>query len=83
MSELFGYQGTILRVDLTKSTLKPESSNEADRKNYIGGAAGTSFFADPKEKLLAICFTQIFNVMMMPENNYQEEFERLVYQALI
>jgi len=48
-----------------------------------GGAAGTTFFADPKEKLLALCFTQMFNAMMIPENNYQEEFERLVYQALI
>jgi CubicO group peptidase (beta-lactamase class C family) len=48
-----------------------------------GGAAGTIFFADPKEKLLAICFTQLFNAKMIPDNNYQEEFERLVYQALI
>jgi CubicO group peptidase (beta-lactamase class C family) len=48
-----------------------------------GGAAGTTFFADPKEKLLALCFTQMFNAMMIPDNNYQEEFERLVYQALI
>ena len=48
-----------------------------------GGAAGTTFFADPKEKLLALCFTQMFNAMMVPENNYQEEFERLVYQALL
>lgn len=48
-----------------------------------GGAAGTMFFADPKEKLLAICFTQMFAANMIPENNYQEEFERLVYQALI
>jgi CubicO group peptidase (beta-lactamase class C family) len=48
-----------------------------------GGAAGTSFFADPKEKLMAICFTQMFNAMIVPENNYQEEFERLVYQALL
>jgi CubicO group peptidase (beta-lactamase class C family) len=48
-----------------------------------GGAAGTSFFADPKEKLTAICFTQMFNHVMMPENTYQEDFEKLVYQALI
>jgi CubicO group peptidase (beta-lactamase class C family) len=48
-----------------------------------GGAAGTTFFADPKEKLLAVCFTQVFGGMMIPENNYQEEFERLVYQSLI
>jgi len=48
-----------------------------------GGAAGTTFFADPKEKLVAVCFTQMFNAMMVPDNNYQEEFERLVYQALV
>jgi CubicO group peptidase (beta-lactamase class C family) len=48
-----------------------------------GGAAGTTFFVDPKEKLFAICFTQVFNHMIMPDNNYQEEFERLVYQALL
>ncbi len=48
-----------------------------------GGAAGTTFFVDPKEKLLAVCFTQVLNAMIMPGNNYQEEFERLVYQGLI
>ena len=47
-----------------------------------GGAAGTSFFADPKEKMLAICFTQVLNHKIIPENTYQEDFERLVYQAL-
>lgn len=48
-----------------------------------GGAAGTTFFADPKEDLIAACFTQVLSHLMMPENTYQEEFERLVYQALI
>ncbi len=48
-----------------------------------GGAAGTTFFADPREDLIAVCFTQLFMGMMMPENNYQDEFERLVYQSLI
>ena len=48
-----------------------------------GGAAGTTYFADPKEDLLAICFTQVLAHRMMPENVYQEEFERLVYQALL
>jgi CubicO group peptidase (beta-lactamase class C family) len=48
-----------------------------------GGAAGTTFFVDPKEKLFAICFTQVFNHLMMPGKNYQDEFERLVYQALV
>jgi CubicO group peptidase (beta-lactamase class C family) len=48
-----------------------------------GGLAGTSFFADPKEQLICICFTQVLMAEMMPENNYQEVFERLVYQSLI
>jgi len=48
-----------------------------------GGAAGTIYFADPKENLLTMCFTQVFTHLMMPENTYQEEFERLVYQALM
>jgi CubicO group peptidase (beta-lactamase class C family) len=48
-----------------------------------GGAAGTTCFADPKEGLLAVCFTQVLTHLMMPENTYQEEFERLVYQALL
>jgi len=48
-----------------------------------GGAAGTIYFADPKEKLIVICFTQVTAHLMMPGNNYQEDFERLVYQALL
>jgi CubicO group peptidase (beta-lactamase class C family) len=47
------------------------------------GAAGTVYFADPKEELIAICFTQVFTHRNMPDNNYQEEFERMVYQALL
>ena len=48
-----------------------------------GGAAGTTYFADPKEALICACFTQVFMHMMMPDNYYQEDFERLVYQSLI
>lgn len=47
-----------------------------------GGAAGTTFFVDPKEKLAAVCFTQVLHRNMMPGNDYQEEFERVVYQSL-
>ncbi len=47
------------------------------------GAAGTTFFADPEEGLIAICFSQVFMHEVMPGNTYQEEFERLVYEALI
>jgi CubicO group peptidase (beta-lactamase class C family) len=48
-----------------------------------GGAAGTTCFVDPCEDLVAICFTQTFGHLMIPDNFYQEDFERLVYQALI
>ncbi len=48
-----------------------------------GGAAGTTFFVDPKEELAAVCFTQVLHRNMMPGNDYQEEFERVVYQALL
>ncbi|MBN2238489.1 MAG: serine hydrolase [Dehalococcoidales bacterium] len=47
-----------------------------------GGAAGTIFFVDPVEELVAVCFTQVFNRTMMPGNDFQEEFERVVYQTL-
>jgi CubicO group peptidase (beta-lactamase class C family) len=48
-----------------------------------GGAAGTTWFNDPQEDLIAICFTQLYMSMMMPDCNYQAEFERMVYQSLI
>ena len=47
------------------------------------GAAGTSFFADPAEELLGICLTQVMARGTMPGNTYQEDFERLAYQALV
>jgi CubicO group peptidase (beta-lactamase class C family) len=48
-----------------------------------GGAAGTTFFNDPKEQLTAICFTQVLHHWTMPENDYEDAFERLVYQSLL
>ena len=57
-----------------------------------GGACGTIFFADPKEKLLAISFTQKMlgnpqvreiSALTTPDNSFLEVFERLVYQALL
>lgn len=48
-----------------------------------GGAAGTNYLADPKEGLMAICFSQVLSHAVMPGNLYQEDFERLVYQALV
>ena len=47
------------------------------------GMAGTTYFADPKEDLVGVCFTQVFMHEVMIDNLYQEEFERLVYQALL
>ncbi len=48
-----------------------------------GGAAGTTYFSDPKEELLGVCLTQVMNHGAMPDNNYQETFQRLSYQALV
>ena len=57
-----------------------------------GGACGTIFFADPKEKLFAICFSQKMisaamvreaDTQTVPDHTYLEEYERLVYQALL
>lgn len=48
-----------------------------------GGAAGTTFSADPKEGLLTICFTQVLSHSMKPDKTLQNEFERLAYQALL
>jgi CubicO group peptidase (beta-lactamase class C family) len=47
------------------------------------GMAGTTYFADPKEGLVCVCFTQVFMHEVMIDNIYQEEFERLVYQSLL
>ena len=47
------------------------------------GAAGTTYFADPREDLVCVCFSQVFMHQVMGDNTYQEEFERLVYQSLI
>jgi CubicO group peptidase (beta-lactamase class C family) len=47
------------------------------------GAAGTTYFADPKEDLICVCFSQVLMHKVMVGNTYQEEFERLVYQALL
>ena len=47
------------------------------------GAAGTMYFADPAEELLGVCLTQVMAAGTMPNNTYQEDFRRLVYQALV
>jgi CubicO group peptidase (beta-lactamase class C family) len=47
------------------------------------GGGGTLHFNDPKEDLFFIIFTQTFEFWMIPDNDFQEKFERLVYEALI
>ena len=48
-----------------------------------GGAAGTNYFADPREGIIAVIFTQVFMHRVMPGLLYVEDFERFVYQALV
>lgn len=48
-----------------------------------GGAAGTTYWADPAEELLGVCLTQVMQHGTMPNNDYQETFQRMVYQALV
>ncbi|OGO31952.1 MAG: hypothetical protein A2Z29_06125 [Chloroflexi bacterium RBG_16_56_11] len=47
------------------------------------GLAGTTCFIDPEEDIVGVCFTQVLMHKVMTDNIYQEEFERLVYQALL
>ena len=47
------------------------------------GAAGTTYFGDPAEELLGVCLTQVMAHGTMPNNTFQEDFQRLVYQALV
>lgn len=47
-----------------------------------GGAACTQYFADPKEDLLGLMFSQVMGARMKPDFSLREDFERLVYQAL-
>ncbi len=48
-----------------------------------GGAAGTFYWADPQEQMLGVVLTQVTNAGVMPNNNYQETFQRMAYQALV
>jgi CubicO group peptidase (beta-lactamase class C family) len=46
---------------------------------YWGGAAGTAFWIDPKEKMLGV-----FLINILPPNvNAGEQFKRMAYQALV
>ena len=48
-----------------------------------GGAYCTSYFADPKEDLFGLQFTQVLEAKQNPELQIRPDFERMVYQALI
>ncbi len=48
-----------------------------------GGAACTQFFIDPKEELIALVFSQVFNFGFKPGFRLDQEFEKAVYQAII
>jgi CubicO group peptidase (beta-lactamase class C family) len=45
-----------------------------------GGAFCTSYFADPKEDLFGLMFTQVSNAEQLP---IRKDYERMVYQALV
>jgi len=51
-----------------------------------GGAAGTHYFADPSEELMGVIFTQVRGTgqnRVWPDNDFQEAFQRVVYQSLV
>ena len=72
---------------LTRASASPVRRGAPPRLRSVGsygwdGAAGACFFADPAEELLGVCLTQVLAHGEMPGNTYQEDFQRLVYQAL-
>jgi CubicO group peptidase (beta-lactamase class C family) len=48
-----------------------------------GGAYCTSYFADPREDLFGLQFTQIWDSALNPDLVIRNDFERMVYQALV
>jgi len=51
-----------------------------------GGAAATHNFIDPSEELMGVIFTQVLNTgvnRVWPDNDFQETFQRMVYQSLV
>ncbi len=67
--------GFALRTDPGRS---PQSGSVGNY--YWGGAAGTSFWVDPQEKLFAILMVQM---PIVPSIRYAHAFNELVYGALI
>ncbi|NIB38152.1 beta-lactamase family protein [Pseudomaricurvus alkylphenolicus] len=48
-----------------------------------GGAGGTSFMVDPKEKLVTLFFTHVFGYQFHPLADLYEQFQSRVYQAML
>ncbi len=48
-----------------------------------GGIFCTSYFADPKEDMFGLMFTQVLNANRYPDFTMRTDFERMVYQALV
>jgi len=48
-----------------------------------GGIYCTTYFADPREDLFGLMFTQVLNAGQNPEFPMRIDFERMVYQALV
>ena len=48
-----------------------------------GGAYCTSYFADPREDLFGLQFTQVLDTVYNPQYTIRPDFERMVYQALV
>ena len=47
---------------------------------YWGGAAGTSFWIDPKEKMFGVFLIQVLPPTGIPA---ADQFKRMAYQALV
>jgi CubicO group peptidase (beta-lactamase class C family) len=48
-----------------------------------GGVYCTSYFADPREDLFGLMFSQVLNAVQNPQLTIRPDFERMVYQALV
>ncbi len=77
MGVLAGYAGFGLTFAINPS---PGKSGEpaSEGSYYWGGAAGTSFWIDPKESMFGIFLINI----LPPNTNAAQQFQRLTYQAL-
>lgn len=72
-----GYAGFGLTFAINPGSGK--SGEPASEGSYWwGGAAGTSFWIDPKENMFGIFFINI----LPPNNNAAQQFQRMAYQAI-